>query len=413
MSTGRAVDRSVHKTALAVLALCTAINLVSRGVGESFAVFLLPLTVDFHADRASMTGIYSVYMLALGLSAPVIGALFDRLGPRVVYCTGLTSFGLAYLVAGSAQALWQLYVGLGLLAGIGASALGITPSSALVSRWFGQRLPRAMGVLYAALGIGVLILAPTTQWLIAWSGWRHAYLTIGAGLLLLLPLLLFAPWRRLASGNPQFQAARARPRTPRSQWNLRLAFKSPAFWGLFAVFFVTAVSTFTINVQAVAYLVEVGFSALQAATIFGTAGVMSIFGMMGAGMLSERYSERHVATVSYSCTILGIAALALLQWHASYAIALLFIVLFGTMQGSRGPLIATAAARMYSGAGLGSIYGGLALAMGLGAAVGSWSAGLLHDLTGGYGAGFLLGAFGAAAGIALFRAVSNKPEMRR
>ena len=45
---------------------------------------------------------------------------------------------------------------------------------------------------------------------------------------------------------------------------------------LFGIYFVTAVSTFTISVQAVAYLVETGFSALEAASIYGVAGVMSL-----------------------------------------------------------------------------------------------------------------------------------------
>jgi hypothetical protein len=67
------------------------------------------------------------------------------------------------------------------------------------------------------------------------------------------------------------------------------------------------------------------------------------------------------------------------------------------------------AARLYPGAGLGSIYGGLALAMGLGGAAGSWTAGLLHDLTGGYGAGFVLSVLGSAAGMILFRAAGREP----
>ena len=409
MSAGESLDRTAHDTALGVLALCAVLNLVSRGVGESFAVFLLPLDLDFPGERASLTGIYSVYMLAQGLAAPAIGVLFDRLGPRAVYCAGLAIFALAYLLAGAAASLWQIYLALGLLAGVGVAALGVTPSSALVSRWFPRRLPRAMGVLYAALGIGMLILAPTSQWLIDSVGWRNAYRIFAAALFLFLVLLLLVPWRKVAAGHPEYRIQRDRQRAHHPQWNLRLALQTPAFWGLFAIFFVTAVSTFGVNVQAVAYLVDVGFSALEAASIYGIAGVMSVFGMLGAGFFSERYGERLVATVCYSCTILGILALALLQWQPVYPLAIAFIVLFGTMQGSRSPLIATLVARLFAGAGVGSIYGGVVLAMGLGGAAGSLIAGLLHDLTGGYGAGFLVAVLGAAAGIALFR-IQSSPE---
>lgn len=407
MAAGGSIDRTARDAALGVLALCTVINLVSRGVGESFAVFLLPLARDFQAERASLTGIYSVYMLAHGLSAPAIGMMFDRLGPRAVYCTGLTAFGLAYFVAGAAESLWQLYLALGLLAGVAVAALGVTPSSALISRWFRQRLPRAMGVLYAALGVGLLVLAPVSQWLIDFVGWRAAYRIFGAVLLLFVLVLLFAPWRTIAAGHPGYRVEHHRRRAQGPQWNLRLALHAPAFRGLFGIFFVTAVSTFAVNVQAVAYLVDVGFSALEAAWIYGIAGVMSVFGMLGAGVFSERYGEHRIATVCYACTIAGICALALLQWQPVYPLVVAFILLFGGMQGSRGPLIATLTARHFAGAGVGSIYGGLALAMGLGGAAGSWIAGLLHDLTGGYGAGFLVGVLGAVAGIVLFRTMAR------
>lgn len=398
------------RTALGVLAMCTLINLVCRGIGDSFAVFLLPLSRDFQAERATLTGIYSVYMLTHGLASPAIGTLFDRLGPRAVYCTGFICFVAAYLLAGAAESLWHLYVALGLLAGVGTAALGMVPSSALVSRWFGKRLPRAMGVLYAALGVGLLMMAPTSQWLIDAFGWRNAYHIFGVALLVALPLLLLVPWQRIAAGHPEKWAARQPQRTRERVWNLRRALRAPAFWGLFGIFFVTAVGTFAINVQAVAYLVEVGFSALEAASVYGVAGVLSVFGMLGAGLFSERYGERRVATISYSCSILGICALALLQWHPVYPVLFAFVVLFGAMQGSRGPLIATLVARWFAGAGIGSIYGGLALAMGLGAAVGSWGAGLLHDLTGGYGAGFVVGALGSAVGIILFWTMGKNVE---
>lgn len=408
---GAAADAdAATRTALGVLAMCTVINLVCRGVGESYAVFLLPLSREFPAERAALTGIYSVYMLTHGLASPAVGALFDRVGPRAVYCTGFICFAAAYLLAGAAASLWQLYLALGLLAGIGTAALGLVPSSALVSRWFRKRLPRAMGVLYAALGVGVLVLAPTSQWLIDAFGWRVSYRVFAVGLILAVPLLLWAPWRRLAAGHPEQRIGAHSQRTRETVWNLRRAVRTPAFWGLFGVFFVTSLSTFTITVQAVAYLVEVGFSAIEAASVYGIAGVLSVFGMLGTGFLSERYGERRVATISYSCSILGVCALALLQWHPAYSVLLAFVLLFGAMQGSRGPLIATLVARLFAGAGIGSIYGGLALAMGLGGAVGSWSAGLLHDLTGGYGAGFVLSALGSAAGIALFWKMGKTAE---
>ncbi len=105
--------------------------------------------------------------------------------------------------------------------------------------------------------------------------------------------------------------------------------------------------------------------------------------------------------------------LALLEWHPAYAVVGAFALLFGTMQGSRGPLVATLAARLFERSGFGAVYGCISLGMGVGAAIGSSVAGALHDLTGGYRAGFVLAALGAIVGIALFRfiaALSSPPS---
>ena len=90
----------------------------------------------------------------------------------------------------------------------------------------------------------------------------------------------------------------------------------------------------------VAYLVASGLPALQAATIYGAMGMVSIAGMIGAGFLAERIGEIRVAALSYGGTIAGVAALACLSQEQVFWPIAGFIALFGTMQGSRGPLVA-------------------------------------------------------------------------
>ena len=82
-------------------------NMVARGVTETFAVFLLPVQTGLGVSRSDITLTYSVYMLAYGLSAPFAGQLIDRLGARVTYGFGLPCLGVGYLLAGSATELWQ------------------------------------------------------------------------------------------------------------------------------------------------------------------------------------------------------------------------------------------------------------------------------------------------------------------
>src|SRR5258705_13361447 len=95
------------RVALNVLALCFALSVVGRGLGESFTVFLKPISESFGWDRAQVVSVYSLTWLAGGLTAPVVGRLFDRFGPRLVYSLGLLLLGGAFLVAAHAQTLWQ------------------------------------------------------------------------------------------------------------------------------------------------------------------------------------------------------------------------------------------------------------------------------------------------------------------
>ena len=68
------------RVALNVLALCFALSVLGRGLGESFTVFLKPISENFSWDRAQVVSVYSLCALASGLAAPLVGRLFDRRG---------------------------------------------------------------------------------------------------------------------------------------------------------------------------------------------------------------------------------------------------------------------------------------------------------------------------------------------
>jgi MFS family permease len=386
--------------ALLVVAVCFSMNLLARGVSETYAVFLLPLEQEFGWARAQLTGVYSTYMLVHGLSAPVVGMLFDRLGPRTLYAVGLASLGGGYFLAGRLDAVWQFHLCVGVLGGIGVAAMGMVPASALVSRWFRARLGTAMGVAYAGLGTGVIAVVPLTQWLIERNGWRATYSLLGGVLLVLLPLTILLPWRLFAAGHPEFRPAGDVP--SRVVWTLGRALGSSAFWGLFAVFFFTSVAMYATILQAVAYLVEIGFHPLEAATAFGFVGTLSVLGMVGSGWLSDRTGRRQTVTITYCLTVLGIGLLFLLGQFPYYWVLVGFVVCFGVSQGSRGPVVSTLCAELFPGGGIGAIYGAVTMGMGVGAALGSWISGLLRDATGGYEAGFAFAAVAALLGLSQF-----------
>jgi MFS family permease len=120
---------------ITLVALTFAMNLVARGVPETFAVFLLPVQKGLGVSRAEITLTYSVYMLAYGLSGPLAGQLIDRFGARLSYAFGLASLGIGYVLAGLSTELWHYMVTVGLLGGNGAPTHGIYDPTPLRSPW--------------------------------------------------------------------------------------------------------------------------------------------------------------------------------------------------------------------------------------------------------------------------------------
>jgi MFS family permease len=369
--------------ALNVLALCFTLALIGRGLGESFTVFLKPIAENFGWDRAQVVSVYSLTLLAGGLTAPMVGRLFDRYGPRAVYSLGLLLLGGAFLVASQAQALWQFQLSVGLAVGIGIAFIGNVPNSILLGRWFGPRLPTAMAVVYSAAGAGVLVLLPASQLLIDHVGWRGAYQIFGIVALCLLVPLLLLPWRLFSTGSPHI-ARKADPGFVDGGWTLASAMRHHAFWALFATFFFTAVGMYALAAQIVAYLIDAGFPPLQAATAWGFSGVVLLFGMLGVTQLDSIIGRRPSVLLSYAISIVGIILLWLLQFYPNFWLLTAFVVTFGSMIGSRGPLITATAMRIFRGERVGTIYGTISIGSGLGSGFGAWAGGLIHDWTHSY-----------------------------
>jgi MFS family permease len=371
------------RVALNVLALCFALSVLGRGLGESFTVFLLPISESFGWDRAQIVSIYSLSALSGGLAAPLIGRLFDRSGPRSVYSLGLLLLGGAFLIAANANHLWQFQFSLGLCVGTGIAFIGNVPNSILLGRWFGPRLPTAMAIVYSATGAGVLILLPLSQILIDRLSWRGAYQIFGAAALFLLLPLLLLPWRLFSTGSPHIVKSAAAGFADEG-WTLASAMRHHAFWALFSTFFFTAIGMYAIAPQVVAYLIDAGFPPLQAATAWGFSGVVLLFGMLGISWLDGIIGRRPSVLFSYALSIAGIAMLWALQWHPNFWLLTGFVVCFGSMIGSRGPLLTATAMKIFRGKRVGTIYGTISIGSGLGSAFGSWSGGLIHDFTHSY-----------------------------
>ena len=296
---------AASSSSLLVLLYCLTLTSISRGTGESFGVFLLPLSTFFSWDRASVASIYSIYMVSLGFGSLLSGLSFDKFGPRFNYMVGLGLLSVAYGFLGNLTSIWGFYIFLGVLGGIGASMVGVIPAQSLVSRWFDKNLGTALSIAYAGQGLGVLIMAPLSQISIDRFGWELSYKYISYVFILLLIVASLLPWKFISKGSKN---------NPRKTENgqaiggifLKEALRTKTFWGFFFIFCFTAIGIFGISLHVVAYLVFIGFSEVEAAFSFGIAGILNFVGMVLTGLAADKFPRHLVATVSYALSFLAI-----------------------------------------------------------------------------------------------------------
>ncbi len=390
-----------------LVALTFMMNAIGRGVTETFAVYLLPVEAALGVDRGQISATYSIYMLAYGVSAPFVGQLIDRFGARLCYMMGLLALGAGTLLGARSQTIWQYYFGVGMLGGLGAAGLSMVAASSLLSRWFAGRLGTVAAFPYAAVGAGMLTFPPIAQKLMQTYDWRQVQTWQGLAVLATIPLLFVLPLTRYSAGSDAWRtltaktaAAHLSART--TGWTVSSAVRTSAFWALFLAYFSTSVAAYTVLPHSVAFLVEQGFDPLLAASAFGMTGVLSVIGIICTGWLSDRLGRLPVVTMTFVATITGILCLLAITVWPTLMLLYGFVLFFGLMQGARGPILVALVAKVFAGGSVGAIFGTLSLALGLGAAAGSWLSGLLHTYTGSYAQAFAMAAISSAVGLATF-----------
>ena len=403
----------LRETATLVVILAFVMNLLSRGIGETFAVFLLPIESEMGWTRTTLAGIYAIYMGAHGLAAVVIGWFVDRVGPRVVYTIGLLAYGLAFLLAQFGTEPWHFYLTTGVMAGIAMTAIGMTTATVLITRWYhgprARQLSPAIGIAYSGMGAGVILWIPITNALIEMLGWRETYRTLGIILCVLAVIVYVLPWSKLQL-TPLPLSRFGSVLGGSKDGHLRAALKTKMFWLLFVIMFITAVAMYLVGPQMVAYLVSVGFDSTVASLAFSINGFLTVFGIAGTGWLARYFGMKRVATISYAMSITAVILLACLTVLPVMALLALAILPLGLSQGARGPIVSVQASQAFSGQGLGAIYGAITMGVGLGGMSGAWLSGVFYDVTGGYVLSYSVSVVCALAGVGLFWMMREVPD---
>jgi MFS family permease len=273
---------------------------VHLSIGEvyAFSVFKAPLVRHFDSSLTAIGVVFSIAIVMLGLSAAFGGTWVERNGPRKAMVVSLLCWVTGFLVAAlgvAAGQLWLVYLGYGVIGGIGLGIGYISPVSTLI-KWFPDRPGLATGLAIMGFGGGALVASPLTSRLLdAYADQPEdaiapTMLTLAAVYLVLMALGAWVVRVPAEDWTPAgYSAADGAARVARRpglgsgkvvELNADQAIRTPQFWLLWTVLFCNVTAGIGILEQA-APMIQDFFSDVDATEAAGFVGLLSLCNMAG------------------------------------------------------------------------------------------------------------------------------------
>ncbi|HWS76275.1 MAG TPA: MFS transporter [Quisquiliibacterium sp.] len=407
--------------------LVVAVVFVTMALGvnarTAFSLLMPPVLAEFGWDRGVTAGAFSFGFLVSAVLSPTLGRLMDRRGPRTVMLLGVAVTGAGLLLATLTTQPWHLYATLGVLVGAGSVALGYTGQTLFLPNWFARRRGLATGIAFAGVGAGSIVMMPWFQGVIETAGWRAACWTLGIVVVLVAGPLNLLLRRRpedlglTPDGDPESAVTTASgvkknvvdQAWAATEWTLARALRTARFWWVGIGYFGALFAWYAVQVHQTKYLVEVGFSASQAAWALGAVSLVGIPGQIALGHLSDRMGREIVWAISCIGFVLTYLLLLALAGTPSLPLLYLMVGVQGVLGYGMTSVVGAIPAEIFEGKHYGSIFGTLMLGAIAGGAAGPWALGALYDATGNYVAGFWLSlAFAVLSMLAIWRASPGK-----
>jgi len=399
--------RSTSRRWLIVAALFAVTYGVSTPLA-AYGVFLPVFAETFAWSRGAISTALSVNLLLGGVAGFAIGALADRHGPRVMLVATVILAGCAFALVSTVHALWQLYLLVGVLGGIGMSSFYLL-STTTVTRWFDERRGLALALVLVGFNLGYITAGPLSAWLIARAGWRAAYALLGTtcGLVTMLAALTVRLPRALEAPEPRALDPRAAdPRTAAAGGlTLAQALADMRQWVLNVSWLLLGALSLMVSVHIVPFAHDQGISLAGASLALTAYGIGAVSGRVGAGIVSDRIGTFTTIRLGYALQLVALVALLGLS---SRGALLASLVALGVGFAAADTMLAKAVPDVFGTRALGAILGVLNLGWRCGAAIGPAAAGFLYDLTGSYTIPFGAAPFAVLASWGLFALGSSR-----
>lgn len=358
-----------------VLVAATAIIFISYGIRQSFGLYTDVISVDLGWGRGSYSFAIATQNLMLGLFAPFLGALADRLwGPAKTIMTAALFYGAGVFLMSQSTSPEAMLGSAGFLAGLGLAGVGLPMLLAIV----GQVAPEKsrstwLGIVTAGGTAGQMVVVPLSQGLIDTFGWATALLVMSIAIGFIVPLAAsLAP----ASANLDRKSGQSLGNAlteARTHWGYIL---------LITGFFVCGLQVQFIATHLPAFLKDNGADGYLAATAISVIGLFNMIGTWVAGWLGGKFRKKYLLSVIYFGRSLAILVFVFLPINEVTVIG--FAAVMGLLWLSTVPLTSGIVAQVFGTRYMATLYGIVFLSHQLGSFAGVWVGGLVYDATGSY-----------------------------
>jgi MFS family permease len=269
---------------------------LSIGQVYAFSVFKNPLLALHGADGSAWNlkevgYIFSIAIAFLGISAAVFGAWLEKAGPRRAMFYSACCFGMGFVIASfgaSSHQLWLIYLGYGVIGGIGLGLGYISPVSTLI-KWFPDRPGLATGLAIMGFGGGAMIGGPLANNLMAYFKGQgqpsipFTMITMGVLYFLFMMFGVFTIRVPRDGWKPAGWVPSTKHSALISDHNVAVheAWKTPQFWMLWVMLFVNVTAGIGILEQASPMIQDLFKGSVGATAAVGFVGLLSIFNMAG------------------------------------------------------------------------------------------------------------------------------------
>src|SRR5712664_1505785 len=338
------------------LPLSRAIGLTAPKACPDMSLWQELFTTTCDWKVASLGWMYTLFFVLLGVSAAIWGGWLERSGPRKAGVVAACCWGGGLLIGAFGvyvHQLWIMWLGCGVIGGVGLGLGYISPVSTLV-KWFPDRRGMATGMAIMGFGGGAMIGAPLANLLMNYFktptsvGVWETFVTMGVTYFVFMMIGAFAYRVSPVGWRPDGWTPPSEKKTMISEHHVHLdnAHKTPQFWLIWGVLCLNVAAGIGVIGMASPMLQEifagkliglpdVGFNQLDAtqkATIAGIAagfaGLLSLFNI-GGRFFWASLSDHIGRKATYYCFfLLAIALYALAPTFADMGSKLLFVGAF-------------------------------------------------------------------------------------